>query len=103
MFPPPARVWPRAKDSDTALSFRDDWATVSVSSRCMFTHLTQLVTGRVPSPALGFVEEVRVHEPRRRNPRVEKFILVCWVLIAIKHVAIIWAVRHYPVPFHQLW
>jgi len=25
------------------------------------------------------------------------------VLITVKHVAIIWACRHYPVPFHQLW
>jgi len=29
--------------------------------------------------------------------------LVCWILIAVKHVLIIWACRHYPVPFHQLW
>jgi membrane protease YdiL (CAAX protease family) len=25
------------------------------------------------------------------------------VLIAIKHVAIIYACNHWPVPFHQLW
>jgi len=29
--------------------------------------------------------------------------LVAWILIAVKHAAIIWACRNYPVPFHQLW
>jgi hypothetical protein len=50
-----------------------------------------------------FVEDVVVHEPERRNPRVERLILFCWVLIAVKHVAIIWVCNRYPVPFHQLW
>ena len=34
---------------------------------------------------------------------MKKFILVCWLLIVVKHVAVIWAVHHYAVPFHQLW
>jgi hypothetical protein len=29
--------------------------------------------------------------------------LGCWILIAAKHVLIVWACRNYPVPFHQLW
>ena len=40
---------------------------------------------------------------RSRVIRAEKIILLCWGLIALKHVAIIWAVHHYAVPFHQLW
>jgi hypothetical protein len=71
----------------------------------MFPNLVQLLTGR-PAPELergAFIEEVRVEAPEPRNPRVERLILTCWILIAIKHVAIIWAVHHYPVPFHQLW
>jgi hypothetical protein len=44
-----------------------------------------------------------VHDPERRNPRVERLIFACWILIAIKHVAIIWVCYRYPVPFHQLW
>jgi hypothetical protein len=51
----------------------------------------------------AFITEVRVGEPVPRNPRAEKIILVCWLLIAVKHVAVIWAVHHYAVPFHQLW
>ena len=38
-----------------------------------------------------------------RNPRVERLIAWCWVLIAVKHVAVIWVVWYYSVPFHQLW
>jgi hypothetical protein len=49
------------------------------------------------------VEEVHVSRPESRDPRVERFILICWGLIAVKHVAVIWAVWHYHVPFHQLW
>ncbi|MEY4939036.1 MAG: hypothetical protein RIQ93_771 [Verrucomicrobiota bacterium] len=71
----------------------------------MFPNLLALVTSR-PSPdadRTAFVNAVHVEERELPNPRVERRILICWVLIAVKHVAIIWAVRHYPVPFHQLW
>ena len=73
----------------------------------MFANFLQLLVGRpVPDHEQGFVEAVTIvrHETTPlRDPRVERLILGCWVLIAVKHVAIIWAVRHYPVPFHQLW
>ena len=72
----------------------------------MFANLVQLITGR-PAPAEviqhAFIEEVHVFHPPQREPRVERMILSCWILIALKHVLIIWACRHYPVPFHQLW
>ncbi len=70
----------------------------------MFANLLQWVTRRDPAaPAYDFVEEVNTSRPIPRDPRAEKFILVCWGLIAVKHVAVIWAVHHYVVPFHQLW
>ncbi len=71
----------------------------------MFANLLRLITNR-PPPELerhAFVEEVRVRDSERRNPRVERLILACWILIAIKHVLIIWVCLRYPVPFHQLW
>lgn len=71
----------------------------------MLPNLSHLINGR-PAPGVDrqlFVEEVVVLDRERRNPRVERTILVCWILIAIKHVAIIWVCRHYAVPFHQLW
>jgi hypothetical protein len=71
----------------------------------MFPNLVQLLAGR-PSPELAqnaFIAEVQVADREPRNPRVERLILTCWILIAIKHVAVIWAVHRYAVPFHQLW
>lgn len=71
----------------------------------MFPHLLALITGR-PAPdeeRNAFVEEVRVRHRMRPNPRVERLIFICWLLIAVKHVLIIWACERYPVPFHQLW
>lgn len=72
----------------------------------MFANLVQLITGRPPPPDLErnlFIEHVRVIGEEPRSRRVEWTILGCWILIAAKHVFIIWACRHYPVPFHQLW
>ena len=72
----------------------------------MFATFVQLVTGRAPAPEIGraaFVEDVRPSETVARDPRVLRLIAICWGLIAVKHVAIIWAVWHYHIPFHQLW
>lgn len=72
----------------------------------MFPNLIQLTSGRplAPDGSLHvFIDDVRVSQRESRSPRVERLILECWILIAIKHVVIIWAVHHYPVPFHQLW
>jgi hypothetical protein len=72
----------------------------------MFANLVQLITGSHPTPEIdrhAFVQEVRVRPVERRNRKVERTILICWILIAIKHVLIIWVCHRYPVPFHQLW
>lgn len=70
----------------------------------MFAHLLQWISHRAPATyEQAFVTEVQVSRPVPRNPRLEKIILLCWGLIAVKHVAVIWTVHHYVVPFHQLW
>jgi hypothetical protein len=72
----------------------------------MFANLVQLISGRAPAPEAvreAFIEDIAVRHVPRRSRRVEFIILAGWVLITVKHVAIIWACRHYPVPFHQLW
>ncbi len=71
----------------------------------MNANFVPLLSGRVPAELQhqGFVREVNRTVPERRDPRVERLILICWLLIALKHVAIIWLVHHYPVPFHPLW
>jgi hypothetical protein len=70
----------------------------------MFANLIQWISRRDPdATAHDYIAEVNISRPIPRDPRAEKFILVCWSLIAVKHVAVIWAVHHYAVPFNQLW
>ncbi|AOS43951.1 hypothetical protein Verru16b_01011 [Lacunisphaera limnophila] len=70
----------------------------------MFANLLQFLSPRDPADFdRAFVTSVQVKRPLPRDPRAERFILLCWGLIAVKHVAVIWAVTHYAVPFHQLW
>jgi hypothetical protein len=70
----------------------------------MFANLLQLFSPRDPADFdRVFVESVQVKRPVPANPRAEKIILLCWALIAVKHVLVIWAVHHYAMPFHQLW
>ncbi len=70
----------------------------------MFANLLQFFSPRDPAAFdRAFVLSVQVKQTVPPNPRVEKFILLCWGLIALKHVAVIWAVHQYAVPFHQLW
>lgn len=70
----------------------------------MFTGLLEWIAGRPAGPPYerAFVSAVRVRKRRTPDPRVEKFILICWLLIAVKHVVVIWVVHHYRMPFHQL-
>jgi hypothetical protein len=70
----------------------------------MFANLLKFFADRDPDDFnRAFIEEVRVRRSVPANPRAEKIILLCWGLIAVKHVLVIWAVHHYAVPFHQLW
>lgn len=69
----------------------------------MLTGLLQWIADR-PARAPyedAFVAEVLPPRPRR-DPRLLRFLVVCWILIAVKHVAVIWLVQHYRMPFHQL-
>ncbi|HYC71052.1 MAG TPA: hypothetical protein VEB66_07600 [Opitutaceae bacterium] len=70
----------------------------------MFADLLQWLLRR-PTPAYddAFITDVQVRRPVPRDPKVERLILVCWILIAVKHGLVIWAVHHWRVPFHQLW
>lgn len=71
----------------------------------MFPNLLQLITRRPPPDYdRGFVEEVRLVEyAQSRNPRVEKLILICWLLIAGKCWLVMWAVEKYHMKFNALW
>lgn len=70
----------------------------------MFANLLQLIARRsAPGYEHGFVQEVRRTPVPLRSARVERVILVCWLLIALKCALIVWTVRHYQVPIHPLW
>ena len=70
----------------------------------MFANLLKFFADRDPDDFnRAFIEEVRVRRSVPASPRAEMIILLCWGLIAVKHVLVIWAVHHYAVPFHQLW
>lgn len=70
----------------------------------MFADFFQWIVRRPPAGYdQAFVAEVRVVRRESLPPRATRFILIAWILIAIKHVVVIWAVHHYRVPFHQLW
>jgi hypothetical protein len=72
----------------------------------MFANFLQLLLGR-PSPPeeydLAFVKEVTVRTKPVRQPKVERVILVCWVLIALKCWLISWLIQKYHVPINPLW
>lgn len=70
----------------------------------MFANLLRLIA-RPPHPDAdpSFVVAVHARPKPVRDPRTERYIMICWLLIALKHVAIIYACHHWPVPFHQLW
>jgi hypothetical protein len=51
----------------------------------------------------AFVKEITVREVPVRDPRIERFILAGWLLIAGKSIFIWWACARYAVPIHPLW
>lgn len=71
----------------------------------MFANLLHLLTGRPAATDYqqAFVKDVHVPQRRARNPRTEKIIIVAWVLIALKAIALEWAVHTYAVPINALW
>jgi hypothetical protein len=69
----------------------------------MLPNFLQLIIRRAPHDyEQGFVRAVRPSR-KRRNRKIEVLIWVCWVLIALKSVFVVWAVRHYHIPFSPLW
>jgi len=71
----------------------------------MFADLTRF-PGRRGAPERydrAFVREVVVRPALPRNRRLELLLLACWLLIAVKQAAVVWAVHRYHVPFDPLW
>jgi hypothetical protein len=70
----------------------------------MLADFIRLISRRPPMHyERGFVREVSVRERPPRNPRVERVIEACWVVIALKSVAVVWLFARYHVPVNPLW
>ena len=70
----------------------------------MFAHLLHLF-GRGPDNDYerAFVKEITVREKPSRDPRVERILVLGWLLIVLKSLFVSWACAHYAIPFHPLW
>ena len=51
----------------------------------------------------GFVRDLRVHQPVRRNRRSERWIVLGWALIGLKSWGTFWLVARYEMPFNPWW
>ncbi len=51
----------------------------------------------------AFVESVATRRPIARNAWVERLLLAGWLVVAAKCLLVIWAIRHWSVPFDPLW
>lgn len=71
----------------------------------MLHNLLQAVAGRpMRDSDLLFVREVRLADcARTRRRRVERVILLGWLMIAAKCGLVAWAVHKYQMPFDPLW
>jgi hypothetical protein len=55
-----------------------------------------------PSPDIAGARTDEEDRMRRRR-RVENLISICWGLIALKSLLVVWAVGHYSIPFNPMW
>jgi hypothetical protein len=70
----------------------------------MFPDFVRLINRRPPADyEKDFVREVRVHDKPARNRKVERLILICWAIILLKCVAVVWLFDRYHVPVKPLW
>jgi uncharacterized membrane protein len=70
----------------------------------MFADFIRLFNRRPPVDyERSFVRAVRVSDRPPRNRRVERVIAVCWGVIAVKCVVVVWLFSRYHVPVSALW
>jgi hypothetical protein len=70
----------------------------------MFANLSNLLSRRTqPDYDRRFVREIAVSGRAPRNRRMDLLIRVCWVLIAVKCVGVVWIIHHYRIPFGPQW
>lgn len=67
----------------------------------MISELIRLITGRTePEAETDFVEEVHLKERRQPSRKVERLILIGWLIIVSKCFVVAWAIERYSIPIH---
>jgi hypothetical protein len=70
----------------------------------MFADLIRLISRRPPVDyERGFVREVSVSDRPPRDGRVERVLVIGWVVIVLKSVAVVWLFNRYHIPLSPLW
>jgi hypothetical protein len=70
----------------------------------MLADFVRLIHRRPPAAyERGFIRGVTVSSRSPRNRSVERVILICWAIIILKCVAVVWLFDHYHVPVSPLW
>jgi hypothetical protein len=92
-----------AREMQARLSFP---GRVAIRFLAMFANLLQLLSGQSPSRTEydhAFVREVTVKVREPRNRRLERWLIVGWILIAAKSALMFWVVDRYRVPLNAWW
>ncbi len=51
----------------------------------------------------AFVRSISIEERMPRSRRLERILVIGWILIAIKWGVVVWAVPKFHIPVHALW
>jgi hypothetical protein len=70
----------------------------------MLADFVRLINRRPPVDyERGFVRGVSVSTRSPRNRKVERVIVICWGIILLKCLGVVWLFSHYHVPVSSLW
>ena len=70
----------------------------------MLADLVRLINRRASADyERGFVREVKVRARTPRNTRVERLFAICWAVILVKSLVVVWLFSRYHVPVNALW
>lgn len=70
----------------------------------MLADFVRLINRRPPFDyERGFIRGVSVSNRSPRNKSVERVIIICWAIIILKCLAVVWLFNRYHVPISPLW
>ncbi len=69
----------------------------------MIPNLFSLLSKKPDAYERAFVKEVKIARKTPRNRKVERLLILCWAVIAVKSVAVLWLFDRYHIPINPLW